>query len=51
MPKSAHFTLIQNNEELAQVCPLARQQSAVALDTEFMRVSTYYPQFGINSTL
>ncbi|MBF1230353.1 MAG: ribonuclease D, partial [Haemophilus parainfluenzae] len=42
-----HFTLIQNNEELAQVCQLARQQSAVALDTEFMRVSTYYPKLGL----
>ena len=42
-----HFTLIQNNEELAQVCQLARQQSAVALDTEFMRISTYYPKLGL----
>jgi len=42
-----HFTLIQNNEELAQICQLARQQSAVALDTEFMRVSTYYPKLGL----
>ena len=42
-----HFTLIQNNEELAQVCQLARQQSTIALDTEFMRVSTYYPKLGL----
>ena len=37
----------KNNEELAQVCQLARQQSAVALDTEFMRISTYYPKLGL----
>ena len=29
-----HFTLIQNNEELAQVCQLARQQKCGALDTD-----------------
>ena len=47
MPKSTALYINSNNEELAQVCQLARQQSAVALDTEFMRVSTYYPKLGL----
>ena len=30
-----------------EICNLAQQQSAVALDTEFMRVSTYFPKLGL----
>ena len=32
---------------MAEVCAFARQQSAVALDTEFVRTRTLYPQLGL----
>ncbi|HHF1624300.1 TPA: ribonuclease D [Haemophilus influenzae] len=42
-----HFTVIADNAALLEVCNLAQQKSAVALDTEFMRVSTYFPKLGL----
>lgn len=42
-----HFTVITDNTSLLKICNLAQQQSAVALDTEFMRVSTYFPKLGL----
>lgn len=42
-----HFTLITDNQALAEVCLLAQQQPVVALDTEFVRVSTYFPKLGL----
>ncbi|OOF40132.1 ribonuclease D [Rodentibacter mrazii] len=42
-----HFSLITTNQRLSEVCQLARQKSAVALDTEFVRVSTYFPKLGL----
>ena len=42
-----HFTVITDNTALLEVCNLAQQKSAVALDTEFMRVSTYFPKLGL----
>ena len=42
-----HFTVITDNTALLEICNLAQQQSAVALDTEFMRVSTYFPKLGL----
>lgn len=42
-----HFRVIADNATLLEVCNLAQQQSAVALDTEFMRVSTYFPKLGL----
>lgn len=42
-----HFRVIADNATLLEVCNLARQKSAVALDTEFMRVSTYFPKLGL----
>lgn len=44
---SPHFTVIMDNTSLLEICNLAQQQSAVALDTEFMRVSTYFPKLGL----
>ncbi|WP_346839045.1 ribonuclease D [Microbulbifer sp. SAOS-129_SWC] len=35
---------IDNSVELARLCAHCREQSAVALDTEFMRSRTFYPQ-------
>ena len=42
-----HFTVITDNTALLEICNLAQQQSAVALDTEFMRVSSYFPKLGL----
>ena len=42
-----HFKLISGDSALAEVCSFARQQSAVALDTEFVRTRTLYPQLGL----
>lgn len=42
-----HFRVISDNTALLEICNLAQQQSAVALDTEFMRVSTYFPKLGL----
>ena len=42
-----YFTVITDNTSLLEICNLAQQQSAVALDTEFMRVSTYFPKLGL----
>ena len=42
-----HFTVITDNTSLLEICNLSQKQSAVALDTEFMRVSTYFPKLGL----
>ncbi|WP_233116670.1 ribonuclease D [Aggregatibacter actinomycetemcomitans] len=42
-----HFSVVTDDAELARVCQAARQQSAVALDTEFVRVRTLYPKLGL----
>lgn len=41
------FRELQGNAALAAQCARWRQGTAVALDTEFMRVSTFYPQVGL----
>ncbi|WP_373099900.1 MULTISPECIES: ribonuclease D [Pasteurellaceae] len=42
-----HFRLITTNQALDEVCRQARQQRAVALDTEFVRTRTFYPRLGL----
>lgn len=42
-----NYTMITTNDALAAVCQQARQVSAVALDTEFVRTRTYYPGLGL----
>ncbi len=42
-----NYSLIDNDDHLAEVCQKARQHTAVALDTEFVRTRTYYPQLGL----
>ncbi|WP_109079288.1 ribonuclease D [Aggregatibacter kilianii] len=42
-----HFYVVTDDAELARVCRAAREQSAVALDTEFVRVRTLYPKLGL----
>ena len=34
---------VDSSEELTRLCALWQQQAAIAIDTEFMRTSTYYP--------
>lgn len=41
------YQLITNNQGLQHCIEQARQSSVVALDTEFVRVRTYYPQLGL----
>ena len=42
-----HFSLITTNTKLSEICLLAQQQDIVALDTEFIRISTYFPKLGL----
>ncbi|ARU94173.1 ribonuclease D [Tatumella citrea] len=42
-----NYQLIDTDQQLAQVCQAALNHSAVALDTEFVRTRTYYPQLGL----
>lgn len=42
-----HFQLVQDNQTLVQICQQAQQKSAVALDTEFVRIRSYYPKLGL----
>ena len=39
--------MITTNDELSTLCHAVRQTHAVALDTEFVRTRTYYPQLGL----
>lgn len=41
------YQLITTDDELQQVCERASQVSRIALDTEFVRTRTYYPQLGL----
>ena len=41
------FNFIQTDAELARICALAAQQDVIALDTEFMRVSSFFPKLGL----
>ncbi|MGM3175425.1 ribonuclease D [Dickeya lacustris] len=42
-----NYQLITTDEGLSAVCALARAVPDVALDTEFVRTRTYYPQLGL----
>ncbi|MDQ2567757.1 ribonuclease D, partial [Klebsiella michiganensis] len=39
--------MITTNDGLRAVCDAASAVSAIALDTEFVRTRTYYPQLGL----
>ncbi len=39
--------LVTRDEELAELCSRWRQMPFLALDTEFMRVNTFYPRLGL----
>ncbi|MFI8416904.1 ribonuclease D [Serratia sp. NPDC078593] len=42
-----NYTLITTDAGLQQVCEQARKHAQIALDTEFVRTRTYYPQLGL----
>lgn len=41
------YTILTTDAELATACAHWQHSSALALDTEFMRVSTFYPELGL----
>lgn len=41
------YTILSTDAELADACVHWQQSPALALDTEFMRVSTFYPELGL----
>ena len=41
------YLWVDSDEKLHEVCEAARQKKAVALDTEFIRIRTFYPQLGL----
>ncbi|OOS00533.1 ribonuclease D [Haemophilus paracuniculus] len=45
LPIEYHY--IDNEKQLAEVCEQARQVPAVALDTEFIRIRSFYPKLGL----
>ncbi|QOV70616.1 ribonuclease D [Citrobacter sp. BDA59-3] len=42
-----NYQMITTNEALAALCEAAAGTDAIALDTEFVRTRTYYPQLGL----
>ena len=42
-----NYQFIISNEELASYCRKIENSSAIALDTEFVRMRTFYPQLGV----
>jgi ribonuclease D len=45
--KYVNYQIITKNKDLEEVCAQAREADVVMLDTEFVRVRTYYPQLGL----
>ncbi|RQW63189.1 ribonuclease D [Vibrio viridaestus] len=41
------YNIIKEVSQLEDVCTAARQQEAVMLDTEFVRIRTFFPQLGL----
>ncbi|WP_036771087.1 ribonuclease D [Photorhabdus australis] len=42
-----NYQLITTDAQLQQVCERAKEYAKIALDTEFVRTRTYYPQLGL----
>lgn len=42
-----NYKIITQLDELERVCLMARQADVVMLDTEFVRIRTFYPQLGL----
>ena len=45
--KHVNYQIIKKNKDLEEVCALAREADVVMLDTEFVRIRTFYPQLGL----
>ena len=44
---SIDYEIISSNERLAELCEKLQSQTVLALDTEFIRVNTFYPKPGL----
>ncbi|NBI13448.1 ribonuclease D [[Haemophilus] felis] len=44
---SPDFQIITTDQELLMLCRYVAQKSVIALDTEFIRIRTFYPQLGL----
>ncbi|EHN1346424.1 ribonuclease D, partial [Salmonella enterica subsp. enterica serovar Enteritidis] len=42
-----NYQMIETDDALASLCEAVRACPAIALDTEFVRTRTYYPQLGL----
>ncbi|MDX7990949.1 ribonuclease D [Xenorhabdus littoralis] len=42
-----NYQLVTTDAQLQSVCERAKKQAKIALDTEFVRTRTYYPQLGL----
>ncbi|HDU8586535.1 TPA: ribonuclease D [Vibrio alginolyticus] len=42
-----NYQIITKNKDLEEVCTHAREADVVMLDTEFVRIRTFYPQLGL----
>lgn len=42
-----NYQMITTNDALASLCEITRDAPSIALDTEFVRTRTYYPQLGL----
>ena len=47
MSSSGKIEFVTDNQRLAELCELWKTRDKIALDTEFMRVSTFYPIAGL----
>ena len=47
LKNSPHFNFITGNDSLKAACQQASQKTVVALDTEFVRIRSYYPKLGL----
>lgn len=47
MTQAAQFILIESNDVLREVCQGLSNQPWIAIDTEFMREKTYYPELSL----
>jgi ribonuclease D len=47
IPVAVNFTFVDTDADLAECCLRWQHSDALALDTEFMRVSTFYPKVGL----
>lgn len=47
MGNQIEFTWVETNEQLAQMCHAIQNAKQIALDTEFVRIRSYYPKLGL----